>query len=70
MVWWTQYEDIRSSGFLPSFENTIAYKAIQNCLCLVTVTDGVKQFRMIGLAPEIPEDLYMLIKKVCKLLPS
>lgn len=25
---------------------------------------------MIGLAPEIPEDLYMLIKKVCMILIS
>ncbi len=31
---------------------------------LLVKADGVI-FRNIGLAPELPEDLYMLIKKVC-----
>ena len=32
------------------------------------MTDGVILY-MIGLAPEIPEDLYMLIKKVAFIVP-
>lgn len=44
-------------------------KAIIICLCLVLETDGV--ILQTGLAPEIPEDLYMLIKKVRRIaLPS
>ena len=33
------------------------------------MTDGVIFLFVIGLAPEIPEDLYMLIKKVAFVVP-